>query len=569
MVYNKFKSEGYPTNKIQRDKFLKELDLSRRPGLNPIGGNPGNHQMVPATPQFRTKDVYDDASHLSTSGAIAAASHQTSTEGVDIPTNSGDLHVSDVPYEAGHSDSFGPSTESNFSHVSNGLDLDEMDYSNLNLLSLWTAELPQRQTIFDGQPSFDEQPCISLEMETDSSAQVTQGSIGESNSFDTQGWSNNDTSSGYDRSQHIPPPWEFEVIDELHEHELPATIKDYNTPQLPLSYGSNIEMREDTSEEATLTYLSSETQPNSAILPEDHKTSRHTSFADRDVHVDVFGDSSNVHPHTPQSRLDKLDTAGSVVPPKNTPSPVANSSFGSRMISRLRTNQRIIPWHIYNRSGTPEKRDSGYGSGRSSPMTPLIEENRPSPRSVFEFKGLYRVPCQQLHEPGALNSFYSPKTRERFTDTATCSNCLYSAIHNLSWSARQMKLEVFQAELKLEGIYDITALDMTGNSALHYAASGGAGSKHLDALIQAGADPCQVNSAGQLFLHCLRPHIKETNSGGFDGDLITAFNADLINLLNSFQHTGAFRWRDNDGRTVLDALASKITDEEIRTETFR
>jgi ankyrin repeat protein len=132
-----------------------------------------------------------------------------------------------------------------------------------------------------------------------------------------------------------------------------------------------------------------------------------------------------------------------------------------------------------------------------------------------------------------------------------------------------MKLEVFQAELKLEGIYDITALDMTGNSALHYAASGGAGSKHLDALIQAGADPCQVNSAGQLFLHCLRPHIKETNSGGFDGDLITAFNADLINLLNSFQHTGAFRWRDNDGRTVLDALASKITDEEIRAETFR
>jgi hypothetical protein len=43
----------------------------------------------------------------------------------------------------------------------------------------------------------------------------------------------------------------------------------------------------------------------------------------------------------------------------------------------------------------------------------------------------------------------------------------------------------------------------------------------------------------------------------------------LIDLLNAFQPKGAFRWRDNEGRTVLDALASNIKDTEIRTQTFR
>jgi len=159
---------------------------------------------------------------------------------------------------------------------------------------------------------------------------------------------------------------------------------------------------------------------------------------------------------------------------------------------------------------------------------------------------------------------------ERFKDTAaTCTHCLYSGIHNLSWSARYLKLEVFKAELKLDGIYDVSALDMVGNSALHYAASGGAGFEHFAALIKAGANPYQINTAGQLFLHCLRPYIKQTGSEDLDENLAAVFHADLINLLNSFQPKGAFRWRDNEGRTVLDAIASNIMDTGIRAQMFR
>jgi hypothetical protein len=117
--------------------------------------------------------------------------------------------------------------------------------------------------------------------------------------------------------------------------------------------------------------------------------------------------------------------------------------------------------------------------------------------------------------------------------------------------------------------YDITALDKVGNSALHYAAAGGASYDHFAALIEAGVDPYQLNTAGQLFLHCLRPHIRDIGVEGFNEELVAVFHADLINLLNRFQPQCAFRWRDNEGRTVLDALASNVKDNEIRTRTFR
>jgi ankyrin repeat protein len=132
-----------------------------------------------------------------------------------------------------------------------------------------------------------------------------------------------------------------------------------------------------------------------------------------------------------------------------------------------------------------------------------------------------------------------------------------------------LKLEVFQLELQLNGFYDPTSLDAAGNSALHYAASGGAGFDQFAALIKVGCNPYQINTAGQLFLHCLRPYIKRPGSDAVDENLIALFNADLINLLNCFQPKGAFRWRDNEGRTVLDALASNITDAEMRAQTFR
>jgi ankyrin repeat protein len=132
-----------------------------------------------------------------------------------------------------------------------------------------------------------------------------------------------------------------------------------------------------------------------------------------------------------------------------------------------------------------------------------------------------------------------------------------------------LKFEVFQSELLLDGLYDSTDIDAAGNSALHYAASGGAGYEHFAALIDAGVNPWQINTAGQLFLHCLRPHLKQSGSENLDENLVTVFNTDLINLLNRFQPKGAFRWRDNEGRTVMDALESNITGAEMREQTRR
>jgi len=235
----------------------------------------------------------------------------------------------------------------------------------------------------------------------------------------------------------------------------------------------------------------------------------------------------------------------------------------------------------YNRSCTPENRnsfttdDSGYDSRPSSPLTALVEDERFHPQSLEEFKSLYRAPCHSLHEPHAFNKFCMPQSQDRFKDVPKCDHCLYSGIHNLSWSARFLKFEVFVAELKLQGcrgleaIYDVTALDAAGNSALHYAAAGGASFDHFWALIKAGANPYQINTGGQLFLHCLRPHIKNAGSDSFDIDLLDLFNANLINLLNTFQPKGAFKWRDNAGMTPLDALAVNFGDNEIRDDTYR
>lgn len=218
--------------------------------------------------------------------------------------------------------------------------------------------------------------------------------------------------------------------------------------------------------------------------------------------------------------------------------------------------------------------DSGYESGRNSPYSLPGESDRLHPRSLNEFKGLHRVPCQSLHEPPSYNRNMAPP-QDQLKDRLTCIRCQYSGIHNLSWSARNLKLQVFQAELKLQGIeglsavYDVSALDLAGNSALHYAASGGAGFDYFVALIRAGVNPYQLNTAGQLFLHCLRPHIREPCSESLDTNLFALFKADLVNLLNAFQPKGAFRWPDNDGNTALDSLGSRILDDEIRTQIFQ
>jgi hypothetical protein len=239
--------------------------------------------------------------------------------------------------------------------------------------------------------------------------------------------------------------------------------------------------------------------------------------------------------------------------------------------------QRFVTWITpkprYNRSCTPENRkssastastrDSGYASGRNSPFRPSVESIHTS--SLKEFHGLYRVPCSVLHQP-----------KDHFKDVPTCPQCRYSGIHNLSWSALNLKLEVFKAETKLQGfgdhneVYDFAAVDAAGNSGLHYAAAAGAGLDVCSALVHSGVDPYQINTAGQLFLHCLRP---STNTSDWDKTTDTVeFQLELINFLNSLQRLVgkcAFRWRDNEGKTALDSYALQISDNSLREQTLR
>jgi ankyrin repeat protein len=199
--------------------------------------------------------------------------------------------------------------------------------------------------------------------------------------------------------------------------------------------------------------------------------------------------------------------------------------------------------------------DSGYATGHTSSLT-LDQVRQMNIQSLKEFNGLYRVACHTLHEPQSKN---------QCKDIPTCTYCRYSSIHNLAWSARYLKLEVFLSELKLEGVYDFCALDAAGNSALHYAAAGGAGYQHLKALVDVGVDPYIANTAGELFIYCLRPiepFTLEPNSDCLKSD-------DLIKLLKLLHHDKVFDWRDNDGQTIMHALALKITEPELKAKIFK
>jgi hypothetical protein len=245
------------------------------------------------------------------------------------------------------------------------------------------------------------------------------------------------------------------------------------------------------------------------------------------------------------------------VPPSNA------QRFVARITPKLRYNRSCTPEHRKSSASTGSIRDSGYASGRNSPF-PLYVENIHS-SSLKEFHGLYRVPCSALHQP-----------EDRFKDVPSCPRCHYSGVHNLSWSALQLKFEVFEAETRLQGfdghnkVYDFAAVDAAGNSGLHYAAAAGAGLDVFSALMNSGVDPYRINTAGQLFLHCLRPSIN-TPDGEKATDTVE-FQLELINFLNSLQPLVgkcAFRWRDNEGRTALDSYALQIQDTSLREQTLR
>lgn len=87
--------------------------------------------------------------------------------------------------------------------------------------------------------------------------------------------------------------------------------------------------------------------------------------------------------------------------------------------------------------------------------------------------------------------------------------------------------------------------------------------------MRAGVNPYQMNTEGQLFLHCLRPN---DTMGAFALQLLSI---NLVNTLNYLNYTdsdatfASLRWRDNEGRKFLDTLATHIPDSDMKNQLFR
>lgn len=201
--------------------------------------------------------------------------------------------------------------------------------------------------------------------------------------------------------------------------------------------------------------------------------------------------------------------------------------------------------------------DSGYYSGRKTPSTKQWRDSLISQVELPpEFERPCRIDCRTLHQP---------QWPDVYKQIPPCAECRYSNTHNLASIGPHLRLQEFQDELCLQDTYKIKDIDAAGNSALHYAAASGASYAHLIALIDAGVPPGWLNTANQNFLHCLRPCIV-----GFDGwDLESEkFNLEkLLDRLDCLDRKILFQ-QDNDGQTVLHALASHITEPELRDKIF-
>ncbi|KAK0100844.1 hypothetical protein ONS95_007291 [Cadophora gregata] len=297
--------------------------------------------------------------------------------------------------------------------------------------------------------------------------------------------------------------------------------------------------------------------PGSVALSE-ADTSRWSMDSDLDI-GDKLGPSSKNNdylsqmPTTNQKRQHPLD---------NTSLPDRSSKRNSSPVTESSTS-RPVSWtkRGFNRSVSPDNRlsgsprDSGYASGRSSLLVPIAEDTPPHPDSLKEFDGMHRVPCHDLHEP-------QPPSSTSSKNFATCGHCLFSGIHSLSWASRNMTAHEFREEIRSDHV-DSSAVDAAGNTALHYAAAGGASYEHLSALIDIGVDPYRINTLGQLFLHYIVPS-QELH--------VSLFSLEMVNFLNSLGSKGAvtaLRWRDNEGKTVLDAIAAQMKDREGTTQIFQ
>ncbi|CZS98588.1 uncharacterized protein RCO7_14500 [Rhynchosporium graminicola] len=106
---------------------------------------------------------------------------------------------------------------------------------------------------------------------------------------------------------------------------------------------------------------------------------------------------------------------------------------------------------------TDSTADSGYAGCHTSTLSLKVDDQN-QVQSSRGLNGLYRVKCHVLHEP---------HSKAQHKDIPTCTACHYGGIHNLSWSARHLKLEIFLGELRPDDVYDSGARDAVGNTALH------------------------------------------------------------------------------------------------------
>lgn len=496
MVYYKFRKIGYPTDPNKRIQFLKTLEPSRQPGMEASESTFLASQLLPLSTPLSASEHCNITSYPSTNKNLLENPQQMSTT-YSTPISCTSEHAQDWLPKATYSS---PTCEAQnhfeFPKVSSGLGFDVKGH----IPSSWTAELPQHHSSSHTDMSTFSQ----MNQNFDNAQKASSGIIpsGYQGAF-------TDNTLPDDEGQH------HDILSlgqpELNRYQdpcAPASTRDGDAfPMSASAEMSNNVLSEDWARLSSTPPLSTNVEPlldeGFAIMSYEYDSSTAALNGNSDLSASMFVDSTERSPHTRKVRNDNRYNRGS----RNTPSPVDNNNV------RNWVNPKANPMlrSLFIRSMTPEKRDSAYASGRNSPATTLVEDTPRHSHPLIEFKGLYRVPCHQSHEPQPLDTFYVPdaKAMERFREITPCLECRYSSIHNLSWSARYLKPAVFKADLKLESKYDITALDRVGNSALHYAAAGGAGYDHFDALIKAGVDPYQLNTAGQLFLHCLRPHVRD------------------------------------------------------------
>jgi hypothetical protein len=164
------------------------------------------------------------------------------------------------------------------------------------------------------------------------------------------------------------------------------------------------------------------------------------------------------------------------------------------------------------------------------------------------------IQCTQSHDYG---------NPSQYRDFPPCRKCGFSKVHNLAAFASCLPFAEFKAEMDLMNSLELQAVDAAGNTALHFAAAAGASVSHLKALIDAGVPYSRQNTGKQNFLHCLRPARFRSQSCNQD-----CFEMGLDQLLKSLDPKLVFDHQDNNGRTVIQALASHINNGLSRQSTF-